>query len=75
MCPIIADGLQSEESISWTVEANVKGWLPSVDTADHVKDDECFNFLKTNGVCFYDDTLSPHIEPQLPPEPSEEEEY
>ena len=56
-------------------EANVKSWLPSVGTADHVNDDECFNFLKTNGVCFYDDTLSPHIEPQLPPEPSGEEEY
>lgn len=56
-------------------EANVKGWLPSVGTANHVKDDECFNFLKTNGVCFYDDTLSPRIESQLPPEPSEEEEY
>ena len=56
-------------------EANVKGWLPSVGNTDHVKDDACFNFLKTNGVCFYDDTLSPHIEPQLPPEPGEEEEY
>ena len=56
-------------------EANVKGWPPSVGTADHVKDDQCFNCLKTNGVYFYDDTLSPRIEPQLPPEPSEEEEY
>lgn len=56
-------------------EANVKGWLPSVGTTDHVKDDECFNFLKTNGVCFYDDRLSRHIEPQLPPELGEEEEY
>ena len=56
-------------------EANVKGWLPSVGTIDYVKDDECFNFLKTNKVCFYDDTLSSHIEPQLPPEPGEEEEY
>jgi len=56
-------------------EANIKTWLPSVGTADHVNDDECFNFLKTNGVCFYDDTLSPHIEPQLMPEPGGEEEY
>ena len=56
-------------------EANIKGWLSSAGTADHVKDDECFNFLKTNGVYFYDDTLSPRIEPQLPPELGEEEEY
>jgi hypothetical protein len=39
-------------------EANIKGWLPSVTITDHVNADECFSFLKSNGVFFYNDTLS-----------------
>jgi len=39
-------------------EANIKNWLPSVTGRDHVNRDKCFSFLKTNGVYFYDDTLS-----------------
>jgi hypothetical protein len=37
-------------------EANVKGWLPSVGSADHVDADVNFAFLKANGVSFYDPT-------------------
>jgi hypothetical protein len=36
-------------------EANVKHWLPSVGSQDHVASDRCFNFLKSNSVSFYDD--------------------
>lgn len=39
-------------------EANVKGWLPSAGGGDHVAADANFNFLKTNGVCFYDASLA-----------------
>lgn len=35
-------------------EANIKGWLPSATTADHVNADPCFSFLKAQGVSFYD---------------------
>lgn len=34
-------------------EANVKNWLPSVTSSDHVTKDPCFRFLKRNGVSFY----------------------
>ena len=39
-------------------EANVKGWLPSVEVADHVAADVNFGFLKANGVQFYDETFA-----------------
>jgi hypothetical protein len=57
----------------WLVayEANVKGWLPSLDKSDHVNQDKCFAFLKNEGVYFYDDSVSGRIEykpPQPPPE-------
>ena len=35
-------------------EANYKGWLPSVDAADHVAADPNFGFLKSQNVSFYD---------------------
>ena len=40
-------------------EANVKGWLPSKNTRDHVASDKCFGFLKSEGVQFYDDAKVP----------------
>jgi hypothetical protein len=39
-------------------EANVKGWLPSAGPTDNVDADPCFNYLKEQGVSFYDDSLS-----------------
>jgi len=36
-------------------EANVKNWLPSRGTTDHVGSDKCFGFLKSASVAFYDD--------------------
>jgi hypothetical protein len=39
-------------------EANIKGWLPSATSTDNVDSDQCFSFLKQNGVSFYDDSLS-----------------
>ncbi len=36
-------------------EANVKGWLKSVSGKDHVASDSNFSFLKSEGVCFYDE--------------------
>lgn len=38
-------------------EANIKRWLPSVGRSDHVGRDACFNYLKRNGVYFYDETV------------------
>lgn len=35
-------------------EANIKGWLPSVTSRDHVMADSRFGFLKSNGVEFYE---------------------
>ena len=42
-------------------EANVKGWLPSVGSGDHVAMDDCFRVLKDRGVNFYDNTLSDRV--------------
>jgi hypothetical protein len=42
-------------------EANVKGWLPSVGGGDHVSQNSNFRFLKTQGVEFYDSSLSDQI--------------
>lgn len=36
-------------------EANIKGWLPSADTNDHINADPCFSFLKAQGVSFYNE--------------------
>jgi hypothetical protein len=63
-----------EEQWLLTYEANVKKWLQSTTGIDHVKKDKCFYFLKTNGVYFYDDTLSRKIKYQ-PYEPPVDEEY
>jgi hypothetical protein len=35
-------------------EANVKGWLPSGRSGDHVNNDSNFGQLKAAGVSFYD---------------------
>lgn len=35
-------------------EANIKGWLPSLQPGDHVSADPNFAFLKAQGVHFYD---------------------
>lgn len=35
-------------------EANVKNWLPSVGSVDHVTNDPAFGFLKSNNIEFYD---------------------
>lgn len=47
-------------------EANVKGWLPSVGSGDHVARDDCFEVLKNNGVSFYDNTLSDRVRYEPP---------
>jgi hypothetical protein len=57
-------------------EANVKGWLPSQGTTDHVAADTNFGFLKAEGVSFYDSTMAvplpgaPTPIPIPPPPPS-----
>lgn len=48
-------------------EANVKGWLPSVQTKNHVDADVCFTFLKSKGVSFYDDQASSTKSPKWKP--------
>ena len=48
-------------------EANVKGWLPSVQTKDHVNADVCFSFLKSKGVSFYDEQASSTKNPKWKP--------
>ncbi len=42
-------------------EANIKKWLPSRDTSDHVTSDCCFSLLKRSNIYFYDETLSDTI--------------
>ena len=61
----------------WLVvyEANVKGWLPSLDKIDHVDQDKCFAFLKKEGVYFYDDSVSGRIEYKPPRQPPAVEGY
>jgi hypothetical protein len=56
-------------------EANVKNWLPSLTRIDHVNRDPCFSFLKSNGVFFYDDTISGRIKYTPPKAPIPGEEY
>jgi hypothetical protein len=46
-----------EEHWLLAYEANIKGWLPSAHTGDHVDADPNFSFLKSNGVSFYDKHL------------------
>jgi len=43
-------------------EANVKGWLPSIGSSDHVDSDPGFDFLKSAGVEFYT-TVTPPVSP------------
>lgn len=45
-----------EEHWLLSYEANIKGWLSSVGSADHVSASPIFQFLKSSGVSFYDDT-------------------
>ena len=52
-----------EENWLLSYEANVKGWLPSLGVHDHVTADPNFNFLKQNGVHFYDAGLSLNYQP------------
>lgn len=47
-----------EEHWLLSYEANVKGWLPSQGTTDHVDTDTNFGFLKAAGVSFYDSTMA-----------------
>ena len=56
-------------------EANVKNWLPSLTRRDHVNRDPCFSFLKSNGVYFYDDTISGRTKYTPPKAPISGEEY
>lgn len=44
-------------------EANVKNWLPSKSSGDHVSNDPNFGFLKANGVEFYDLSKLPSAVP------------
>ena len=44
-------------------EANIKGWLPSNSSQDHVAADPGFGFLKQYGVSFYDQSLSTAYKP------------
>lgn len=36
-------------------EADVKGWLPSIDAVNHIDQDQYFTQLKRNNIFFYDD--------------------
>ena len=45
-------------------EANIKNWLPSTGSTDHVSSDTCFGHLKTASVSFYDDKWSIKNEPR-----------
>jgi hypothetical protein len=56
-------------------EANVKGWLPSLGKGDHVQQDRCFAFLKSNGVYFYDANVSSGMVYKPPKAPAKGEEY
>lgn len=50
-------------------EASVKGWLPSHGGVDHVAQDDCFAFLRQEGVSFYriEPTLSAIRSGEAPP--------
>ena len=52
-----------QENWLLSYEANLKGWLPSPGVQDHVTADPSFNFLKQNGVHFYDAGLSLNYQP------------
>ena len=68
--PNLRTSMTSEELYGehWLLsyEANVKGWLPSVHVTDHVSSDACFSVIKSNGVYFYDNTLSDHARYETP---------
>ncbi|GAH54794.1 unnamed protein product, partial [marine sediment metagenome] len=48
-------------------EANVKKWLPSHGSVDHVNSDICFGHLKTASVEFYDDKWVEKNKPKKKP--------
>ena len=52
-----------EENWLLAYEANVKGWLPSIGSQDHVADDQLFDFLKQNSVRIYNAHLSSIYKP------------
>lgn len=65
-----------EENWLLSYEANVKGWLQGVGGIDHVTADTNFNFLKTNGVEFYDLTKTiPMLPPSIQPPSGPSDEY
>jgi len=47
-------------------EAYVKGWLPSRDGTDYIGADPAFDFMRANGVTFYDSTLALPTTPTSP---------
>jgi hypothetical protein len=62
-----------EEHWLLSYEANVKGWLPSQGSNDHVAADPTFGFLKAAGVSFYDMAMaapSPGAPPPIPHPPT-----
>ncbi|WP_371807630.1 RNA-directed DNA polymerase [Arhodomonas sp. KWT] len=64
-----AEGLYDEQ---WLLayEANVKGWLPSIGGADHVRADPNFGYLKANGVHFYEETRASPVQGGRVPSPA-----
>ena len=64
-----ADGLSGEHWLL-SYEANVKGWLPTRGSGDHVEQDSAFGYLKRLGVSFYDPQRTvPGIPASAGPEP------
>lgn len=59
------DDLYGEQWL-FSYEANVKNWLSSTGTADHVKSDNCFSYLKSASVEFYDDKWLTKNKPRKP---------
>jgi hypothetical protein len=59
------DNLYGEQWLL-SYEANVKNWLPSIGTVDHVNSDNCFNYLKSSSVEFYDDKWLVRNKPRKP---------
>ena len=55
-----------EEQWLLSYEANVKGWLPSQGGGDHVSADPNFQFLKAEGVSFYNVAMAVPSAPGAP---------
>jgi len=52
-----------EELWLLSYEANIKGWLPSLNVPDHVATDPTFRWLKNHGVHFYDISKAAKVKP------------